>query len=63
MQLQTCSHRYALNAGWLCREAPKLSDIMTPALSMLAALVAECLACRKGEIVNAGLQVPVQLLA
>ena len=34
---------------------------MTPALSMLAALVAESLACRKAEIVNAGLQVLSQL--
>ena len=38
------------------REPPTLADVMAPPLSMLAALVAECLACRKPEIVNAGLQ-------
>ena len=44
---QTCCAR---------REPPTLVDVMAPPLSMLAALVAECLACRKPEIVNAGLQ-------
>ena len=44
-----------------CREPPALADVASPALGMLATLVAECLACRKGEIVNAGLQVLSQL--
>lgn len=34
---------------------------MSPPLAMLASLVAECLACRKVELVNAGLQVLIHV--